>query len=98
MIDYANRWVTLEVTSTEEFPASWGKKVVFPALKGIQVNKLPKSKRRANCSLSSVRPLEHKMAIVLNTVVCIEYENLLFSCKDALDDFRVRREELGKYG
>jgi hypothetical protein len=38
------------------------------------------------------------MAIVLNTVVCTEYENLLFSCKDALDNFRIRREELGQYG
>jgi hypothetical protein len=38
------------------------------------------------------------MAIALNTVVCTEYENLLFSCKDALDDFRIRREELGQYG
>jgi hypothetical protein len=38
------------------------------------------------------------MAIALNTVVCTEYENLLFSCKDALDDFRIRREELGHYG
>jgi hypothetical protein len=37
------------------------------------------------------------MAIVLN-VVCTEYENLLFSCKGALDDFRIRREELGQYG
>jgi hypothetical protein len=33
-----------------------------------------------------------------NTVVCTEYENLLFSCKDALDDFRIRREELRQYG
>ena len=38
------------------------------------------------------------MAIVLNTVVCTQYENLLFSCKDALDNFRIMREELGQYG
>ena len=38
------------------------------------------------------------MAIVLNIVVCTEYENLLFSCKDALDDFMIRREELRQYG
>jgi hypothetical protein len=38
------------------------------------------------------------MAIVLNTVACTEYESLLFSCKDALDNFRIRREELGQYG
>jgi hypothetical protein len=38
------------------------------------------------------------MAIVLNIVVCTEYENLLFSCKDALDNFGTRREELGQYG
>jgi hypothetical protein len=38
------------------------------------------------------------MPIALNNVVCTEYENLLFSCKDALDVFRMRREELGHYG
>jgi hypothetical protein len=38
------------------------------------------------------------MAIVLNIVVCTEYENLLFSCKDALDNFGTRRQELGQYG
>ena len=38
------------------------------------------------------------MATVPNIVVCTEYENLLFSCKDALDDFMIRREELRQCG